>query len=100
MISEKGKTSAGDPMTPFGLQTTFKKIKNTKRATSLSKEQAVEDYAILVDALKEGFPGLYDYVSEEEFNDYVIILLCILPTLHEASCKRLQHRHHQPEIFF
>ena len=71
MISEKGKTSAGDPMTPFGLQTTFKKIKNTKRATSLSREQAVEDYAILVDALKEGFPGLYDYVSEEEFNDYV-----------------------------
>ena len=71
MISEKGKTSAGDPMTPFGLQTTFKKIKNTKRATSLSREQAVEDYAILVDALKEGFPGLYDYVSEEEFDDYV-----------------------------
>lgn len=70
-ISEKGKTSAGDPMTSFGLQTTFKKIKNTKRPSSLSREQAVEDYAILVEALKEGFPGIYDYVSEEEFNDYV-----------------------------
>lgn len=58
-------------MTPFGLQTTFKKNKNTKRSTSLNREQAVEDYTILVDALKEGFPGLYDYVSEEELNDYV-----------------------------
>ena len=71
-ISEKGKTSAGDPMTPFGLETSFKKSKKTERVKVLSREQAVEDYTILVESLKEGFPGLYDYVTEKEFDVFVM----------------------------
>ncbi len=56
-----------DPMTPFDLNSTFQKP-NTERKTDFSREEATEDYQVLVDALKEGFPGLYDYVSESEFN--------------------------------
>ena len=55
-----------DPMLPFGLKTTFQEL-NLERKTIFTQEEAVEDYNIFVEALKEGFPGLYDYVSEAEF---------------------------------
>lgn len=55
-----------DPMSPFGLKTTFQEP-DTERKTTFTKEEATEDYNIFIDALKEGFPGLYDYVSEAEF---------------------------------
>ena len=61
----KNKTVA-DPMTPFGLKTTFQ-APDLQRKTAFTKEEATEDYNILIAALKEGFPDLYDYVSEAEF---------------------------------
>ena len=64
----KNKTVA-DPMTPFGLKTTFQEP-NLKRKTVFTKEEAIEDYNILVEALKEGFPGLYDYISEVDFEQF------------------------------
>lgn len=63
-ISKRG--IAADPMTPFGLKTTFQ-APDLQRKTAFTKEEATEDYNILIAALKEGFPGLYDYVSEAEF---------------------------------
>lgn len=70
MTSKKG--IAADPMTPFGLTTTFQEP-NLKRKTSFTKEEATEDYDIFVNALKEGFPGLYDYVSEADLEKYTTI---------------------------
>lgn len=55
-----------DPMTPFGLQTTFvaPKANNKQR---LTREEAVADLNGLVDALEESMPGLYDYISKPDF---------------------------------
>ena len=61
----KNKTVA-DPMSPFGLKTTFQEP-DVERKNTFTKEEAIEDYNIFIEALKEGFPGLYDYVSEAEF---------------------------------
>ena len=63
-ISIKG--IAADPMSPFGLKTTFQEP-NLKRKSVFTQAEAIEDYNIFIDALKEGLPGLYDYVSEAEF---------------------------------
>ena len=60
-----------DPMTPFGLKTTYKPFVDPKPVTSLTKEQAVEDFTIYIDALKECFTGLYNVVSPEELDEYV-----------------------------
>ena len=54
-ISKRG--IAADPMTPFGLKTTFQ-APDLQRKTAFTKEEATEDYNILIAAMKEGFPGL------------------------------------------
>ena len=68
-ISEKGKSS--DPMTPFGLKSTFKKEKKTEQFV-LSAEGAKYDFELFINALKEGHPGLYDYINENEFEKHII----------------------------
>jgi hypothetical protein len=69
-VSEKdGRWS--DPMAPFGLKSTFIKYADKKIPAVLSKAEAKEDYEILIGALKEGHPGLYDYMSEQEFENHV-----------------------------
>ena len=67
-ITQKG--IAIDPMKPFGLKTTFQEP-NQERKSAFTKEEATEDYDIFIEALKEGFPGLYDYVSEAEFEQFM-----------------------------
>jgi hypothetical protein len=69
-ISEKDNTCS-DPMTPFGLKSTFKKPEERKMPLELTEVEAKQDFEILVGALKEGHPGLYDYISEQEFEDHV-----------------------------
>ena len=68
-ISISKNKMVADPMTPFGLKTTFQEP-NLERKTGFTKEEATVDYNIFVNALKEGFPGLYDYVSEAEFEQF------------------------------
>ena len=65
-VSERDLT-VGDPMSPFGLRSTFRKPEVRPAKINLTAEEAKNDLMILVDALKEGFPGLYDFVSEQEF---------------------------------
>ena len=77
-VSEKnGKCS--DPMTPFGLKTTFKKPEERKIPTELSETEAKQDFEILIGALKEGHPGLYDYMSEQELENYIQHTLKSIP---------------------
>lgn len=67
-ISNKGLKA--DPMTPFGLKTTYKPWGLPKPVVSLTKEQAVEDFTIYIDALKECFTGLYNVLSPQELDEY------------------------------
>ncbi|MCL2413708.1 MAG: S41 family peptidase [Bacteroidales bacterium] len=69
-MSERNQT-AGDPMSPFGLRTTFRRPEQRVARTVLTAEEAKNDFTILVDALREGFPGLHDFVSEQDFEAHV-----------------------------
>ncbi|MCL2413188.1 MAG: hypothetical protein FWC98_03515, partial [Bacteroidales bacterium] len=69
-ISERNQT-VGDPMSPFGLRTTFRRPEQCVARTILTAEEAKSDFTILVDALREGFPGLHDFVSEQDFEAHV-----------------------------
>jgi hypothetical protein len=59
-----------DPMTPFGLKTTFIpfKTKHDYNAKIPVKELLI-DFNILTESLEEGYPGLYDYISKENFTE-------------------------------
>ena len=65
-ISKKSKPA--DPMTPFGLTTTFKPPVCKAPKLIITEEEMKTDLTVFVNALKEGFPGLYDYVKEDDFN--------------------------------
>lgn len=64
-FSQNGKVA--DPMTPFGLKSTFVPFKEPEPVKFLTKQQAREDMTICLNAFQEAYPGLYDVVSKEEF---------------------------------
>lgn len=64
-VSENGKPA--DPMSPFGLKTSFINPINIKYKGILSAAEIKSDLLIFTDALKEGHPGLYDYISKYSF---------------------------------
>ena len=68
-ISRGGKPA--DPMTPFGLKTTFIPPAEIKPIDSFTSAQVKEDFLIYIDALKECYPGLYEIISPEEFDRLV-----------------------------
>jgi hypothetical protein len=68
-VSKGGPSS--DPMTPFGLKTSFIPPAEIKPVVSLSKEEATEDFNIFIAALKECFVGLYNVITPEELETYV-----------------------------
>lgn len=71
--SPKGKTS--DPMSPFGLETTYVAPEELVLPETLTAEQAAEDFTILMDAYKELFPSLDDIVTPELFEAFKISAL-------------------------
>jgi len=60
-----------DPMSPFGLKSSFIAPGEIKPITSLTREQAKEDFLLYIDILKEAYPGLYNVVTEPELEEYV-----------------------------
>ena len=69
-ISISKNSKADDPMTPFGLKTTF--IPPTvNNKTQLTHDEAQADIDGMMAALEDAFPGLYDYTSIEEFDTYI-----------------------------
>lgn len=62
-----------DPMTPFGLKTSFKAAKKNNKVT-ISEAEMLEDMAVLETSLREGHPGLFDYLSESEFQLEIVRL--------------------------
>lgn len=69
-ISISKNSQAEDPMTPFGLKTTFIPPKVNNK-TQLTREEAQVDIDSMMLALEDAFPGLYDYTSKEEFDTYI-----------------------------
>lgn len=70
-IGVSSKSTGGDPMTPFGIKSTYIPPKEVIPVTSLTKEQAKEDFLIAINSLKETFPGIYDVLTEKELESYV-----------------------------
>ena len=59
-----------DPMTPFGLATTFIPPQELKPVTELTVEQAHEDIDVMIDAFIDCYPSLDDLISREELEKY------------------------------
>jgi hypothetical protein len=69
-ISISKNSKADDPMTPFGLKTTFIPPKVNNK-TQLTREEAQADIDGMMAALEDAFPGLYDYTPKEEFDNFL-----------------------------
>lgn len=65
-----GNTAPKDPMTPFGLETTFIEPKAIVIPDSLTAEEAQEDFRALMDVLETEFPSLYDVVTPQNLAAY------------------------------
>lgn len=70
-ISVSKNAMNADPMTPFGLKTTYKAPEALKPITTLTKAEVREDFLSYMEALKECYPGLYDLMSKEELEQYI-----------------------------
>ncbi len=66
-MSKYGKVS--DPMTPFGIKSTFIAPAAIVKIDSLTKEQAISDIDTLFAAVEELVPSLHKIVSAEEYKD-------------------------------
>lgn len=71
MISISKSSKVADPMAPFGIKSSYIPYDEIKPVTTLTKEQAKEDFTIAINSLKEALPGLYDILSEKELEEYV-----------------------------
>ena len=71
-------TKPADPMTPFGIPSTFQPPKISD-IQFLTKEQATKDIQLLFFSLAEGYPGLYDYLSKSEVTQYFEQIVNNLP---------------------
>ena len=60
-----------DPMTPFGLETTFIPPVKQKPKAVLTRAEATADYRQLANSIKEIYPSLEDFMSEEEYDVFV-----------------------------
>lgn len=69
-LSDK-KGQSIDPMTPFGLKTTFVEPKELTRENPTSVEKVREDLEVLKQAMIELYPSLENHVSKEEWAMYI-----------------------------
>ena len=68
-VSKGGKPI--DPMTPFGLQTTFKEAEAFTPPEKLTREQANEDFDIFMESLRECVPSSHDIITPELEAEFV-----------------------------
>lgn len=60
-----------DPMTPFGLQTTFKKAEPFTPPAKLTRKQANEDFDVFIQTIRECYPSLRDIISPEREAEFI-----------------------------
>ena len=85
-VSRRDNTSA-DPMTPFGLKTTFIEPQALRREDPLPAEKIREDLNILKEALCELYPSLEDRMGENAFCAYVDSLKSSVSTPMDVSLR-------------
>lgn len=68
-IDKGGKPD--DPMTPFGLETTFIPPIKQKPKAALTRAEAIADYRQMASSIKEIYPSLEDFMTEEEYDTFV-----------------------------
>ena len=68
-IDRGGKTD--DPMSPFGLETTFIPPIKQKPKAALTRAEAIADYRQMANGIKEIYPSLEDFMTEEEYDTFV-----------------------------
>lgn len=68
-IDKGGKPD--DPMTPFGLETTFIPPVKQKPKAVLTRAEAIADYRQMASSVKEIYPSLEDFMTEEEYDTFV-----------------------------
>lgn len=71
-------TKSADPMTPFGIPTTFRPP-NMRIIETLTKKEAIADIQLLIGSLKEGYPGMYDYLTPQEIDLFIQQIIDNLP---------------------
>lgn len=67
--SKDGKNA--DPMTPFGLKTTFKKATPLTIPQTLTVKQANDDFDFLIAAMKECYPSFSDIITPEQCEQFI-----------------------------
>ena len=68
-VSDAGGKPA-DPMTPFGIKSTFKSAGEVVIPETLTAEQANEDMDVLMNAYRECYPSLDEIVTPEQFEAF------------------------------
>ena len=78
-LSVSRHSVADDPMTPFGLRTTFRKPEARPTKFHLTHDEAVADYRQLASSVKEIYPSLDDLMSEAAYDTFVKEQLARIP---------------------
>lgn len=64
------KGTSDDPMAPFGLKSTYIAPGELVIPDTLTREMALEDFDVLLGAIEEIFPSLYDVATPQELSDF------------------------------
>ena len=70
-LSISNDPDGGDPMTPFGLRSTFRRCEPQPTKFHLTHDEAVADYKQLTNSIKEIYPSLEDFMTEQEYDSFV-----------------------------
>ncbi len=71
MVSVSARDSkSDDPMTSFGMRTTFIPPKAEVVKDTFTAEEAMEDFSKIIAVLKEAYPSLYDVVTPEQLDEF------------------------------
>jgi hypothetical protein len=63
-LSRSLNSKSADPMTPFGLKTSFIPYKSAPIREEIPVNELLVDFDVFRQALEDGHPGLYDYTSK------------------------------------
>ena len=79
-LSISNDPDGGDPMTPFGLRSTFRRYEPIPTKFHLTHDEAVADYKQLASSVKEIYPSLEDLMTEQEYDSFVSKQLKRIPS--------------------
>lgn len=97
------RSRADDPMTPFGIRTTFIPPQEIPQISELSREEAAADFEALMRVLREAYPGIHDDTTPAEVDAFCEETLAALPAkmpLEEFSriLRRVESRFHDSHL--